>query len=148
MGAEKRGDGWICQQPRMEFMGGRTTRTRVPLISSGSLRAHDLMVSKCFLWSLQLKRLLTPGFTPSPADPKAPPKGERSMPPLEYYQALVGEKLRNATIEQLATRVSRALGMTIPATKPSVALCVPPFCHDLDITVTSSQRADSGRFAF
>jgi len=43
------------------------------------------------------------------------------MPSLEYYQGLVEDKLRDATIEELAMRVSRALGMTIPATKPSVA---------------------------
>jgi len=82
---------------------------------------HELMVSRCFLRSLRLRSLLTPGFSPSPTDPEAPPKGERSMPSLEYYQGLVEEKLRDATIEELAMRVSRALGMTIPATKPSVA---------------------------
>jgi hypothetical protein len=92
---------------------------------------HDLMVSRCFLWSLRLKTLLTPGFSPSPTDPKAPPKGERSMPSLQYYQDLVEEKLRDATIEELAMRVSRALGMTIPATKPSVAFAYHVFVKTL-----------------
>jgi hypothetical protein len=91
----------------------------------------DLTVSRCFLWSLRLKRLLTPGFTPSATDPAAPPKGERSMPSLEYYQALVEEKLRHATIEELAMRVSRALGVTIPATKPSVAFAYHLFVKTL-----------------
>jgi hypothetical protein len=104
-------DSWEIVRPGREFLCSVVDRCA----------RDDLMVSRCFLWSLRLKRLLTPGFSPSPTDSKAPPKGERSMPSLEDYQALVEEKLRDATIEQLAMRVSHALGITIPATKPSVA---------------------------
>jgi hypothetical protein len=53
------------------------------------------------------------------------------MPSLEYYQGLVEEKLRDATIEELAMRVSRALGMTIPATKPSVAFAYHLFVRSI-----------------
>ena len=102
---------WEIARPGREFLASVVDRCG----------RHVLMVSRCFLWSLRLKTLLTPGFGPSATDTKAPPKGERSMPSLEYYKTLVEGKLRDATIEELAARVSRRLGMTVPATKPSVA---------------------------
>jgi len=85
---------------------------------------QELMVSRCCLWSLPLKRRLVPGFSPSPADAVAPPKGDRSMPSLAYYQNLIEEKLQSATIDEIALRISQTLGMTIPATKPSVAFAL------------------------
>ncbi len=87
----------------------------------GRCKTKNLLLSRCCLWSLRLKQIVSPGFTPSSTDSVAPPKGNRSMPSLVEYQQLIEEKLRTATIEELATRISRKLGMNIPPTKPSVA---------------------------
>lgn len=80
-----------------------------------------LLVPRCFLFSRQFKHLLSRDYSPSSMDAAAPPKGQRSMPNIQEYQALLEEKLRSATIEELALRISRLLEMNIPPTKPSVA---------------------------
>jgi hypothetical protein len=84
-------------------------------------RDGALMPSRCFLFSRGFKQRLNRNYVPSEMDSIAPPKGERSMPNIEEYRTLLEEKLRGATIEELALRISRKLNMNIPPTKPSVA---------------------------
>ena len=84
----------------------------------------SLLAPRCFLFSRRLKHRLDPSYSPSSLDCVAPPKGDRSLPNIAEYQALVEEKLREATIEELAKRVSGLLGIYIPPTKPSVAFAI------------------------
>jgi hypothetical protein len=81
----------------------------------------SLLAPRCFLFSPQLKRRLDDSYSPSSLDSVAPPKGNRSLPNIDECRALLEEKLRDATIEELATRISGRLGIHIPPTKPSVA---------------------------
>jgi hypothetical protein len=110
---------WDLARAGREFLKAVLTR----------FRDGALMPSRCFLLSQQFKQQLSPHYTPSAMDTLAPPKGNRSMPNIEEYRALLEDKLRGATIEELALRISRRLGLNIPPTKPSVA-----FAYHLFIT--------------
>ena len=84
-------------------------------------RDESLSVYRCSLWAKRLKRLFFPSYEPSPHDSAPPPKGERTIPSLGYYQRLIDERLQSSTITELAQNISAKLGVSVPATKPSVA---------------------------
>jgi len=81
-------------------------------------------VGRCCLWSLKFKRIIDPSHRPSSTDAKAPPKGQRAALNMREYEELIEDKLKTATIDELAAKVSRLLGCSIPPKKPSVAFAL------------------------
>ena len=104
---------WELVRPGREFI-----RPVVSRVLDGTL-----LLSQCFLFSQQLKRRLSDGhYVPGANDRKAPPKGNCSMPDTRECRRLLEQQLRaGATLAELALRISRQLGLEIPANEVSVA---------------------------
>jgi len=89
-----------------------------------------IVVSRCCLWSTKLKWIFDPSYRPSSNDAKAPLKGQRAVLDIGEYEQLIEEKLKTATIEELAAKVSRLLGCNIPPANPSVAFAFRQYVYN------------------
>ena len=119
---------WELIRPGREFIR--------PIFSR--FRDGTLILSQCFLFSPELKRRLSEGqYTRSASDRNAPPKGNSSMPDTRECRRLLQQQLQDATIGELALRISRKLGLNIPATETSVA-----FAYQLHRKQQMEARAD------